>query len=445
MVTRTRYLQTLCHSNAVDANRLTRFDTGLPGYTTANPVQAIELRGAVDQLKRHFGRRSPRPLNSMLLGGPGSGKTYLAKQLRDATLAEFREFNLSQFHHPSEILECFVQVGEWLKANPTGNILVLFDEFDVRVGSVAAIQFLIQPMYDGEIKVGGSILEFKRAAFLFSGSYLKERRVFDSIVSDDQLDLSRILFDIHHATPHTASAEPYRQDIWQKLLAVTAYDPVRQRLTVERDMIAYVRSLDKITDFASRINGFVLELSNLNTPLYATRNHYRIELESNDPASQCDSAAVTPDPQVAGQLIQLMDGLRRTPVANWFYDYPDPQQPVLEYKNLLLIDRLARTIDVLKRTHGHKGVRLSRALLHYLVTAPVVHGMRSLATIIESLVDDGGVLIEPAQRGVYERNVRRFEDYDNAEAVWSRMRRHNPVFSANPLLNRDAKEIVTVN
>jgi hypothetical protein len=155
----------------------------------------------------------------------------------------------------------------------------------------------------------------------------------------------------------------YREHAWQQLVAVTAYDPVRQRLSLDRDVIVYLRSLDKIIDFVSRINGFVLELRNLNSPLHATQDRYRIELECNHQNDPSDAASVAPDPQVAAQLFALFDGLRQGDITEWFYDYPDPQQPILEYKNLLLIDRLARVVDLLKRTHRAKQVRISRAML----------------------------------------------------------------------------------
>src|ERR1700751_1451196 len=126
-------------------------------------------------------------------------------------------------------------------------------------------------------------------------------------------------------------------------------------------------------------------LRNLNSPLQATRDPYRIELECDNQDAKSDAAAVAPDPQVAAQLIELVDGLRRGPISERFRQYTDVQQPILEYKNLLLIDRLARVADLLKRTHKAAPVKISRALLNYLVTVPLVHGMRSLSTIIESL------------------------------------------------------------
>jgi hypothetical protein len=436
---RTRYLDTICcSSKTLSAKSLTKFDTKLLQYTTSDPVHALDVKNAVKQLEHHFARKDPpRPLNCVILGGPGSGKTFLAEQLKDAAASEYREYNLSQFHHPSDIRPCFIEVAEFLRENPQKNILVFFDEFDVRISGMTAIQYLIQPMYDGKMRADGKKHEFKRAAFLFSGSYLKEKRLFDSIAGNEQLDLARMLFDSYRATGDGIADAPYRNRVWRALMAVTAYDPVRQRLATDRDVVAYVRSLDKIVDFVSRINGFVVELRNLNTPLFATRDRYRIELESNHGAA--DSAAVAPNPQIAGQLVSLVDGLRQADATDWFYDYRTPQEPVLQYKNLLLIDRLARAVDMLKRTHGATSLKISRDLLNYLVVAPLVHGMRSLMTVIETLIAKQGVLSLPSDTGVAERNVARFCDYDSPEAVWARVRRHNPIFAANKLLDTDGK------
>jgi hypothetical protein len=66
-----------------------------------------------------------------------------------------------------------VAAASSLQSNPDKNLLVFFDEFDVRINGISAIQYLIQPIYDGKIPVEGYEYEFKRAVFLFSGSYLK--------------------------------------------------------------------------------------------------------------------------------------------------------------------------------------------------------------------------------------------------------------------------------
>jgi hypothetical protein len=171
-------------------------------------------------------------------------------------------------------------------------------------------------------------------------------------------------------------------------------------------------------------------LRNLNSPLQATRDPYRIELECDNQDAKSDAAAVAPDPQVAAQLIELVDGLRRGPISERFRQYTDVQQPILEYKNLLLIDRLARVADLLKRTHKAAPVKISRALLNYLVRVPLVHGMRSLSTIIESLTYKGPELVLPTHLGVVKRNIGRFAEYHDPEAVWAQVRRYNPVIAA---------------
>ena len=332
-IPRTRYLSWICETPTIDAKALeSKCLTKLPKYTTANPVHAREVTEAVEDLRKHFRKADPpRPLNCMILGGPGSGKTFLAKELQAAVKAEYREYNLSQFHHPAEIQQCFVEAAHWLASNPAGKLLVFFDEFDVRIGGVSAIQYLIQPMYDGKVRFGGNELSLQCAAFVFSGSYLKERRVFESIVGGEQLDLCGVLFDTHRAASRDNYSAGYTNRIWQELLAVTAYDPIRQRLSPDRDVIAYVRSLDKIVDFASRMNGFVLELRNLNTPLHATRDHYRIELESESqrPTKALETVPETamPDIQLATQLVTLVDGLVRDLGRSAFRPIPIPSNP----------------------------------------------------------------------------------------------------------------------
>src|SRR5215470_10313156 len=152
---------------------------------TMNSVYASDLQNARADLADYFNRSLHRPFNCLLLGPPGSGKSFIAKQLSNfgdetkaggllttpqdepnrVKQAKVLEFNLSQLHDPSELTKIFEQIaGE--KDDPK---IVLFDEFDVRLAGSSVIRYLIEAMYDGKIL---GTQELGKTAFIFSGSYL---------------------------------------------------------------------------------------------------------------------------------------------------------------------------------------------------------------------------------------------------------------------------------
>lgn len=410
------YLATLCKAAAIDRARLPRFDTGLTDYATANPVHADDLYSAAAKLKAHFDKPKPaRPFNSLILGPPGSGKTFLAKQFRKVTGAQLASFNLSQYERPADLKACFDQVGDLLEKHD--KVIGFLDEFDVRIGGVSAVQFLLQPMYDGEDNKGRKLA---RAAFIFSGSYLKDRQVFDSLGRGGEgIDFISFLYDwyAHFSGPKGAAT------VLKDFLDVTLqYHPIRQQ-SPATNALSYVRGLEKISDFVSRINGFVVELPDLSAPLDATRERLAIELEGTQ---------ATPDPSLASQLTELVNGLRYKSDSERFLDYRDPVQPILEYKNLILLDRLQRVIFMLTEAFAAP-VKLSRSLLNYLTTVPLIHGMRSLNTAIEALTPHvGTVTLEAGARELLRRHIADQHAFARPDTLWELVQKSNSHFANQP-------------
>ncbi len=437
------YLTTLCSHHRLTVNECENFCDDLDIYRTANPVHAADISSAVSALQTHFSSGNPqRPLNSLILGGPGSGKSFLAGQFKKRFGAKFVSFNISQFHHTWQIPETFVEVAKTISANPESNVIAFFDEFDVRIESIAAIQYMIAPMYDKRFEYKGVKYDIRKAALLFSGSYLNSQEVLSSVIGGgSRFDLPRLLFDTLHRF-HNHGHNPEVERSIQSLASNTSLLAKPGDRTTHAGVLAYVRSLEKIVDFLSRINGFVLELRKLDSPLRTTRQPFRMELSEGAGVVDSDAAKVQPDERIAAQIVELIDGQRKFETLQRFYGYKNPQDPILEYKNLLLVDRLARVIQQIGENHSVR--KISRALVNYLVVVPLVHGMRSLESLVANLQERGGVLMMPANVGVFERNISDFSNFRDANVIWTQIRRWNPNFFRKLKSNIDGESVVQI-
>ncbi len=394
------------------------------------------MREATKQLRRHFEKKNPRrPLNSIILGGPGSGKTYVARQFKSALNVELSEHNLSQFHDPRDIGRLFAKISRSLAQEPSKGQLVFFDEFNVKVGGVSAIQFLIQPIYDGEGEFEGEKYDVRRAAFLFSGSYISSRRIYDSMIKDDdRVDLVGFLIDSISAAKRVGYVEEYYEELRRLLGLAMSYGAGPQGGTLTRDVISYVRGLEKSRDFISRMNGFVLELRDLASPLDAAQPRFRLAFDAKDDRHVIASS------QMMAQLHELVDSLRTNTEMDRVYAYSNPDEPILDYKNLLLVDRLGALFPIFKKTFEHP-VRIRRALLNYLVVVPLIHGVRSLESIVGAMSQDGdGVVGFPKDAGIIERNTTECHNFASPEQIWSLIQRENGS-AADTLSGSDELEI----
>ena len=80
---------------------------GLKGLTTSHPSYREELATAVKLLNDYFknATKNSPPLNCLILGPPGAGKTFLAKQLAKSVDKPFEEHNVSLSSDPKSMLD----------------------------------------------------------------------------------------------------------------------------------------------------------------------------------------------------------------------------------------------------------------------------------------------------------------------------------------------------
>jgi ATPase family associated with various cellular activities (AAA) len=444
---------------------------------TMSSVYIRDIRDAQKRLNRYFNRSFHRPYNCLLLGPPGSGKSFVAEQLarfgpdnlddavgrsllpkpEGATItgAEVKLFsyNLSQLQRPDDLTEILHEIAKAV-SEPK---IVLLDEFDVRIGGSSVIRYLIEPMYDAKFGKHRTLLG--KTAFIFSGSYLTDKALLRKIQKAQSLvDLPRLVFEYYCNTEITKHDENWRNEDVNNLFHICdVYRKYQEEMAPDSQTARYLRQLNKLRDFLSRINGFQIELPDLSAPLDITHPSQALWSRSKS----CDH----PDLQclqgngVAEKVMEWVDveeeELRRTPsIAKQFKFCTAAGEPILQYKDMLLKERLLvlltmfdsdRKIRRRKKVPppGHKWqshtvVVMKQSLLNYLCTVPLVYGMRSIYTLMWNLMadpdkpeyDDQGREQYRLTLGDEEnvtRHVRQDGDYQDQLRLWENIKKTNKI------------------
>lgn len=140
-------------------------------------------------VKEYFSpAQQKRPLSVAVFGAPGSGKSFgiveVGKSLMPGQV-EVKEFNLSQFNDPSELIQAFHQVRD---ISLSGKIPFIFwDEFDTKLGErrLGWLRYFLSPMQDGRFQHGQITHPIGRAVFVFAGGTHKTMGGFDEGHDDE--------------------------------------------------------------------------------------------------------------------------------------------------------------------------------------------------------------------------------------------------------------------
>lgn len=411
-----------------------------PGFTTLNGAYQRELERMSRAFEEHVKDTTlTRPFLYLILGPPGAGKSYLIEQLikrlkKDSSGSQeggakeepqpivFQAANLSEMHGPEELHGLYLNI----KRNRDNGFftVTLLDEFDVRWAEGSAIKYLINPIYDGKYWDGHEFQKFGKCAFFFAGSYLQDRDTLMKVhMTLTGVNLGKFLNDMY-----LESRKRYDDEAMREIAAVQEYCYTYQKWRAEvdprTDAIFYLRNLEKIRDFLSRIAGNVIEILDVSQPLAVTQNEFVIQVgQSSQPTARLRIEDV----------VSYLE--RQEEIERKYLSVGPPGRVWVEYKNVLLCERLLRVLDAFKkrfkeyRPAGKKleRLRVERRLLNYLTVTPLINGMRSLEQLVNMLKPDGDLIkqniFEQAKIAMVVHNAQKFSD---PLRVWDMLEENNP-------------------
>lgn len=400
----------------------------LTDFITCDVTFRNEITRARGVLGRYFDDASSiqRPLNCLLLGPPGAGKTYLAQKLAQAIKpSAFFELNLAQCDDASRIAEMFREIKNQRRQTPK---VVFFDEFDVTIAGTSAIRYLIQPIYSGK---DYEHQELGRVAFIFSGSYLKNERILSVLQRHtSDFDFIQFLYDMYRYVDAEALERALILDFFD---ASVKYRDVRDKNLPERDVFDYLRRLDKLIDFLSRINGFVIEIPDISAPLEVTTDQFILREKSASCGVQLSRLYISPEEVI--NFVRSIEEDEKGESGNnkrYISEYSAPSEVILQFKNMLLSERFCRVLRLLAkqfpppRNQNHWSICVQRSLLNYLTVVPLAYSMRSLEFIISGLDTDQNKrnVFLPRQfrdSEVFRMHARDEGIYRDEEVLWSRI------------------------
>lgn len=138
------------------------------------------------KLNRSKGKTTTPPSSIAIFGAPGTGKSYMVKQLVESVARqpklEIQEFNVAQFADVADLERALIKVSSSYKDKLSKHEdilpLVFFDEFDCAKDNTELgwLKYFLAPMQDGRASDGS---ELPPAIFVFAGGLHASFWAFD--------------------------------------------------------------------------------------------------------------------------------------------------------------------------------------------------------------------------------------------------------------------------
>ena len=156
-----------------EVDELLNSDGAIGRFITCTEGFKQELKALEQTVNTYVGREKPsRPLNLLLAANPGSGKSFLVKELSKQMSGdtEFLEYHVASFRKLDDLFSIFQRIQS---LNLEGKLpFVLLDEVDGMVDGNYIFPNLLAPLWDGVFHIGQERHHLGRAVLFFAASAL---------------------------------------------------------------------------------------------------------------------------------------------------------------------------------------------------------------------------------------------------------------------------------
>lgn len=154
-------------------------------YVCCEKDKRKELRKLISGIESFRKGEKKHHVGCLLVAAPGSGKTFLVRQLARSLNLRFLPFNITQMFSSADILDCFDAIVTTQAQNREQPILVFIDEINAPLDSEPVYDAFLSPLEDGVYIRGGKVFHIAPSIWLFSGT---EDPTIDDVIPKNKAD-----------------------------------------------------------------------------------------------------------------------------------------------------------------------------------------------------------------------------------------------------------------
>lgn len=140
------------------------------GYVCLDGTKRGVLRKLTMEVRRFASKSSRHHTACMLVASPGSGKTYLVRQLAESMNLRSLNFNITQMSSRKDLIDCFDTIVTTQARNRGEALVVFIDEINAVLEGNPVYDAFLSPLEDGVYVRGGKVFHIDPCIWIFSGT-----------------------------------------------------------------------------------------------------------------------------------------------------------------------------------------------------------------------------------------------------------------------------------